>query len=126
MPTSPTSLSMNVARMIAYIGSVGYICSNGFCCQLCCKGTLYIILCHLRQHPHRCTISKDMQKTLMRHTMRGRRYLWLFLMLTISLSILLGISFSQAPAALAHAFVIGSDPVDGSTITSAPSVIRIF
>ncbi|HEU0001620.1 MAG TPA: copper resistance protein CopC [Ktedonobacteraceae bacterium] len=54
----------------------------------------------------------------------------LVLMLTISLSILLGLSwlplFSKAPAALAHAFVIGSDPVDGSTINTAPSVIRIF
>ncbi len=51
-------------------------------------------------------------------------------MLTVGLSILLGLSwlpfFSQAPAALAHAFVIGSDPVDGSTIATAPPVIRIF
>jgi methionine-rich copper-binding protein CopC/putative copper export protein len=62
--------------------------------------------------------------------MRGRRYLRLLAMLTIGLSILLGLSwlpfFSQAPAALAHAFVIGSDPVDGSTIATAPSIIRIF
>jgi methionine-rich copper-binding protein CopC/putative copper export protein len=51
-------------------------------------------------------------------------------MLTISLGILVSFSwlpfFSQAPAAFAHAFVIGSDPVDGSTIATAPSVIRIF
>lgn len=51
-------------------------------------------------------------------------------MLTVSLSILLGASwlpfFGQAPAALAHAFVIGSDPVDGSTIGAPPTVIRIF
>ena len=62
--------------------------------------------------------------------MRGRRFLRLLLMLTISLCVLLGLSwlpfFSKAPAALAHAFVIGSDPVDGSTINTAPSVIRIF
>jgi methionine-rich copper-binding protein CopC/putative copper export protein len=62
--------------------------------------------------------------------MRGRRYLRLLALLTISLSVLLGLSwlpfFSQAPAALAHAFVIGSDPVDGSTIATAPSVIRVF
>ncbi|HLX58799.1 MAG TPA: copper resistance protein CopC [Ktedonobacteraceae bacterium] len=62
--------------------------------------------------------------------MRQRRYLRLLLMLTSGLSILLALSwlpfFSQAPAALAHAFVIGSDPVDGSTITTAPSMIRIF
>src|SRR5579863_61236 len=64
------------------------------------------------------------------YTMRQRRYLRLLLMLTSGLSILLALSwlpfFSQAPAALAHAFVIGSDPVDGSTITTAPSMIRIF
>src|SRR5579872_6735915 len=62
--------------------------------------------------------------------MRGKRYLRLLVMLSISLSILLGVSwlpfFSKAPAALAHAFVIGSDPVDGSTIGAAPSKIRIF
>ena len=62
--------------------------------------------------------------------MRGRRFLRPLVMAVTGLSVLLGLSwlpfFSQAPAALAHAFVIGSDPVDGSTITSAPSVIRIF
>jgi methionine-rich copper-binding protein CopC/putative copper export protein len=62
--------------------------------------------------------------------MRGRRYLRLLAMLTIGLSILLGLSwlpfFSRVPAVLAHAFVIGSDPVDGSTISTPPMVIRIF
>ena len=62
--------------------------------------------------------------------MRGRRYLRLVAIVTIGLGILLGVSwlpfFLRAPAALAHAFVIGSDPVDGSTIATAPSVIRIF
>ena len=33
---------------------------------------------------------------------------------------------SQAPVASAHAFVIGSDPVDGSTVNTAPSVVRIY
>ena len=33
---------------------------------------------------------------------------------------------SSSPTASAHAFVIGSDPVDGSTINSAPAVMRIF
>jgi methionine-rich copper-binding protein CopC/putative copper export protein len=33
---------------------------------------------------------------------------------------------SQAPVAFAHAFVIGSDPVDGSTVNAAPSVVRIY
>lgn len=32
----------------------------------------------------------------------------------------------RPPAALAHAFVIGSDPIDGSTIARAPEVVRIF
>ena len=35
-------------------------------------------------------------------------------------------SLSQAPVAFAHAFVIGSDPVDGSTVSVAPSVVRIY
>jgi len=34
--------------------------------------------------------------------------------------------FSQPPVALAHAFVIGSNPVDGSLISTAPAVVRIF
>jgi copper transport protein len=62
--------------------------------------------------------------------MRGRRYLGLLAMLLAGLSILLGASwlpfFAKAPAASAHAFVIGSDPVDGSTISAPPTVIRIF
>ncbi len=33
---------------------------------------------------------------------------------------------AQPQVAYAHAFVIGSDPVDGSTVSSAPSVVRIF
>src|ERR1700676_4209686 len=71
---------------------------------------------HLRTPHHRCTISKDMRSISTRGTMRGRRYLRLVAIVTIGLGILLGVSwlpfFSRAPAALAHAFVIGSDPVD--------------
>src|SRR5712692_6886562 len=48
----------------------------------------------------------------------------------LSLSMLLVYAWwptaSRTPVALAHAFVIGSDPVDGSTISSAPAVVRIF
>ncbi len=33
---------------------------------------------------------------------------------------------SQRSVAYAHAFVIGSDPIDGSTVTGAPRVVRIF
>jgi methionine-rich copper-binding protein CopC/putative copper export protein len=36
------------------------------------------------------------------------------------------LSMLQQPTAFAHAFVIGSDPVDGSTIERAPRVVRIF
>lgn len=32
----------------------------------------------------------------------------------------------QQPVALAHAFVIDSDPVDGSTINQVPKIIRVF
>lgn len=32
----------------------------------------------------------------------------------------------QSPVALAHAYVIGSDPVDGSTISTVPDRVRIF
>ncbi len=35
-------------------------------------------------------------------------------------------NIAQPQVAYAHAFVIGSDPVDGSTVSSAPSVVRIF
>lgn len=64
--------------------------------------------------------------------MRQRRYRFLKLLVVglLGLSLLLVWSwspyFSQAPAASAHAFVIGSDPVDGTTIASAPSMIRIY
>ena len=68
--------------------------------------------------------------------MRHRHFLRLLLTSLLSLSVLLILAwtpyFFQAPAALglesqqAHAFVIGSDPVDGSTISTAPTTIRIF
>lgn len=64
--------------------------------------------------------------------MRERRYRFLKLLVMglLGLGLLLVWSwsplFSQAPAASAHAFVIGSDPVDGTTIASAPSTVRIY
>ncbi len=62
--------------------------------------------------------------------MRGKRYLRLLLLMAGCLGLLLSLSwlplFSQAQAALAHAFVIGSDPIDGSTINTAPTMVRIF
>jgi methionine-rich copper-binding protein CopC/putative copper export protein len=61
---------------------------------------------------------------------RYRRHCLLLLISALSLGILLVFNWlpplSQAPVAFAHAFVIGSDPVDGSTINAAPSVVRIY
>ncbi len=55
------------------------------------------------------------------------------LIAALSLSVLIALNWlflpSHPPVALSaptHAFVIGSDPVDGSTVASAPSVVRIF
>ncbi len=62
--------------------------------------------------------------------MRYRNHCLLLLISALSLGILLVFNWlpplSQAPVAFAHAFVIGSDPVDGSTINAAPSVVRIY
>src|SRR5207248_3279018 len=53
-------------------------------------------------------------------TMRLKRFLRLLLLSALGLSMLLAYSWlpflSSSPTASAHAFVIGSDPVDGSTI----------
>lgn len=62
--------------------------------------------------------------------MRQGRFFRPLLMAALSLCILLVLSWLpvifRPPPALAHAFVIGSDPVDGSTINTAPAVVRIF
>ncbi len=62
--------------------------------------------------------------------MRQGRFLRPLLMAVLSLCILLALSWLpivfRPPAALAHAFVVGSDPVDGSTINTPPTVVRIF
>src|SRR5712691_10452998 len=62
--------------------------------------------------------------------MRHKRHFILALISPLLLTILLAYTWLpgafQAPVALAHAFVIGSDPVDGSTVSSAPTVVRIF
>ena len=63
----------------------------------------------------------------MRRVMRTRHVLRLCIsMVSLSLLLMWTLLFSQAPTASAHAFVIGSDPVDGSTIQSPPTRIRIF
>ncbi|MGI9057549.1 MAG: copper resistance protein CopC [Ktedonobacteraceae bacterium] len=62
--------------------------------------------------------------------MRQGRLLRLGLFVFISLTTLLIATWSttafQQSVVFAHAFVIGSDPVDGSTVTDAPTVVRIF
>src|SRR5258708_12000897 len=62
--------------------------------------------------------------------MRQGRFLRPLLVSALSLSLLLAFTWSpllsRPPAALAHAFVIGSDPVDGSTISTPPARVLIF
>ncbi|HLH60072.1 MAG TPA: CopD family protein [Ktedonobacteraceae bacterium] len=62
--------------------------------------------------------------------MRSRRFLRPVLLSMLGLSLLLTYNWlpllSQAPAVAAQSFVIGSDPVDGSTISDAPRIMRIF
>lgn len=56
-----------------------------------------------------------------------RRLLVILTALLLSGLAFLGSTFMLPQAqAQAHAYVIGSDPVDGSTINTAPSIVRIF
>lgn len=61
--------------------------------------------------------------------MRRRRYLKVFLSAILCVSLLQIASWlplaGHAPVASAHAFVVGSDPIDGSTVNQAPRVVRI-
>jgi len=62
--------------------------------------------------------------------MQGRQRRYPRLLLLFVLSVFLVYTWatigSQQSVAFAHAFVIGSDPVDGSTVNTAPAVVRIF
>src|SRR2546421_8132254 len=62
--------------------------------------------------------------------MRGRHPYSKFILLALSVSLLLfstGTSTVMGGSvALAHAFVIGSDPIDGSTVATVPRAVRIF
>lgn len=62
--------------------------------------------------------------------MRRRRYLKIFLLAILCVSLLQVVSWlplaGRAPVASAHAFVVGSDPIDGSTVSRSPSVVRIY
>ncbi len=55
-----------------------------------------------------------------------RRLLRLLPVLLLSILAYIYSATAYTPVAFAHAYVIGSDPVDGSTISSVPSVVRIF
>lgn len=57
-----------------------------------------------------------------------RKHSWLIRSYTLIIGILtlLGLMALFPSAAYAHAYVIGSDPVDGSTIQTVPNVIRIY
>jgi methionine-rich copper-binding protein CopC/putative copper export protein len=70
------------------------------------------------------------QRQLARQRIRGRHTYSRFILLVLSVSLLLfSTSISTVmggSVALAHAFVIGSDPIDGSTVATVPRVVRIF
>ena len=60
---------------------------------------------------------------------RHVRYLRLVLLPALLLNIVIyciAVVVLQPQSALAHAYVIGSDPVDGSTVTVVPKVVRIY
>jgi putative copper export protein/methionine-rich copper-binding protein CopC len=62
--------------------------------------------------------------------MRRRHYLKVFVQAILWVSLLQVASWlplaGRAPLALAHAFVIGSDPIDGSTVSQPPRLVRIY
>ena len=62
--------------------------------------------------------------------MQKRRYFKLFFLAILCVSLLQIVSWlplaGHIPAASAHTFVVGSDPVDGSTINKAPALVRIY
>src|SRR5947208_10170058 len=62
--------------------------------------------------------------------MRQGRFLRPLLISVVGLCLLLSLSWLPVlfppPAALASSFVVGSDPVDGSTISVHPTQVRIF
>src|SRR6266704_1392311 len=62
--------------------------------------------------------------------MRQGRFLRPLLISVVGLCLLLSLSWLPVlfppPAALASSFVVGSDPVDGSTISTPPTRVRIF
>lgn len=70
------------------------------------------------------------QRQLARRSIRGRHPYSKFILLALSVSLLLFSTSTNTvmggSVALAHAFVIGSDPIDGSTVATVPRGVRIF
>lgn len=58
--------------------------------------------------------------------MRQRRFVLVVAAFVLSLLLYYCSSMLSAPVAHAQSFVIGSDPVDGSTISGVPTTVRIF
>lgn len=62
--------------------------------------------------------------------MLRRRYLRIFVLAICCAGLLQLMGWlpfaGQIPMASAHAFVIGSDPIDGSTISKAPAMVRVY
>ncbi len=62
--------------------------------------------------------------------MRQRYYSKILALALLSAGLLLGVSWlplaGHAPAVSAYAFVVGSDPIDGSTISKAPTRVRVY
>jgi methionine-rich copper-binding protein CopC/putative copper export protein len=62
--------------------------------------------------------------------MQQRRYLKIFLLTLLGVGLFLIGSWlpltGDAPTVSAHAFVVGSDPIDSSTISKPPSLVRIY
>ncbi|HEY0756159.1 MAG TPA: copper resistance protein CopC [Ktedonobacteraceae bacterium] len=62
--------------------------------------------------------------------MQKRRYHKLLVIALFCACLLLAVSWlplaGDTPMASAHSFVVGSDPIDGSTINKAPALVRIY
>ena len=62
--------------------------------------------------------------------MQKRRYPKILFLAVLCMCLLQAVSWlpfgGHIPTASAHSFVVGSDPIDGSTISKAPSLVRIY
>ncbi|TMC20088.1 MAG: hypothetical protein E6J34_13715, partial [Chloroflexi bacterium] len=73
------------------------------------------------------SLTGSLTNYIYREAMQRRHVLIIFLALLCAILAFFGSTVMlAAPVVSAHAFVIGSDPVDGSTISKAPSVVHIY